>query len=142
MNLTFCKQINIKLSYKLIPLILVDTAMYVHICIMYIICTYVCICVCIYVHEYIYIYTIVYIYIYIYIYMITIYQTFSVLSPLLLSLSQYGIHTKLFLHLINCLCNINSLLVTVVPCKLSRLSSTSSSLLLSSSLSCLLSSKP
>ena len=31
MNLTFCKQININLSYKLIPLIFVDTVLYVHI---------------------------------------------------------------------------------------------------------------
>ena len=45
----------------------------------------------------------------------------NVLPLLNLFLSQYGIHTKSFLHLINCLYNISSLLlfqVTVEPCKL------------------------
>ena len=55
----------------------------------------------------------------------TIYYTSNVLLPLAFFLSQYGVHVKLFLHLINCLCNISLLLlfeVTVVgPCKLSFL---------------------
>ena len=56
MKLIFCKQININLSYKMIPLILVNTVMYVHICIyahnMYI-CKYMCMYICtwIYVHH-------------------------------------------------------------------------------------------
>ena len=45
---------------------------------------------------------------------LTIYNTPNVLPPLILSLSQYGIHTKPFIHLINCLCNLRSL-VGIVP---------------------------
>ena len=50
----------------------------------------------------------------------TIYYTSNVLPSLSLFLSQYGIHAKPFLHLINCMCNICSLLfqVTVGPCNL------------------------
>ena len=49
---------------------------------------------------------------------LTIYYTSNVLPPLTLFLSQYQIYTKLFLHLINCLCNISLFLfqVTVGPC--------------------------
>ena len=41
-------------------------------------------------------------------------------SPTIDLFPQYGIHTKPFLHLINCLCNISSLSfqVMVGPCKL------------------------
>ena len=52
---------------------------------------------------------------------LTIYYTSNVLPPLNLFLSQYGIHTKPFFHLINCLCNISLLLlfqVTVDACNL------------------------
>ena len=42
---------------------------------------------------------------------LTIYNTPNVLPPLILSLSQYGIHTKPFLHLINCLFNLRSLVL-------------------------------
>ena len=51
---------------------------------------------------------------------LTIYYTFNILPPLTCFFSQYGIHTKPLLHLINCLCNISLLLfeVTVGPCKL------------------------
>ena len=51
---------------------------------------------------------------------LTIYYTSNVLPPFTLFLSQFRIHTKLFLHLIICLCNISLLLlfqVTVGPCK-------------------------
>ena len=50
-----------------------------------------------------------------------IYYTSNVSSPLTL-LSQYGILTMPFIHLINCLYNISSLLfqVSVGPCKLAR----------------------
>ena len=41
---------------------------------------------------------------------VTIYYKSNVLQPLTFLLSQYGINTKPFLHLINCLCNISSLL--------------------------------
>ena len=46
--------------------------------------------------------------------------TSNVLSPLMLFLPQYGIHSKPLLHFINCLCNISSLLfqVMVGSCKL------------------------
>ena len=46
--------------------------------------------------------------------------TSNVLPPLTLFLSIYGIHAKPFLHLINCLCNISSLLfqVAVGSCEL------------------------
>ena len=50
-----------------------------------------------------------------------IYCTFNVSLPMILFLSQYGIHTKPLLYLINCLCSISSLLlfqVMVGPCKL------------------------
>ena len=59
---------------------------------------------------------------------LTIYYTFNVFPPLNLFLSQYGIHTKPFLNLINYLCNISLLLlfqVTVAPCKLACFSSNS-----------------
>ena len=51
---------------------------------------------------------------------ITIYCTSIPLPPLTLFLSQCGIHTVPFLHLINCFWNLNSLLfqVMVVPCEL------------------------
>ena len=51
---------------------------------------------------------------------LAIYYTSNVLPPLTLFLSQYGIHTKPCLHLINCLCNKSSLLfqVTLASCKL------------------------
>lgn len=51
---------------------------------------------------------------------LTIYYTFSAVPPLILFVSQYGIHNKTFLHFINCFCNISSLLlqVTLGPCKL------------------------
>ena len=47
------------------------------------------------------------------------YHTFNILSPMTLFLSQYESHAKPFLHLINCLCNISSMLFQVVlgPCK-------------------------
>ena len=51
---------------------------------------------------------------------LTTYYTSNVLSPLTFFLSQHGTHTKSFLHLINCLCNISLLLlfqVTAGPCK-------------------------
>ena len=53
----------------------------------------------------------------------TVYYTSNVLPLLTFFVSWYGIHTKLFLHLINCLCNISSLLfqVMVGPCKLACL---------------------
>ena len=43
---------------------------------------------------------------------LTIYYTSNVLLPLTLFHSQYGIHPKTFLHLINCLCNVSSLLLS------------------------------
>ena len=52
---------------------------------------------------------------------LTSYYTSNALPPLTLFLSQYEIHTNPFLHLINCLCNISSLLlfqVTVGPYKI------------------------
>ena len=51
---------------------------------------------------------------------LTINYTSSVLPPFTLFLSQYGIHTKPFLHLINCLCNRSLLFfqVTLGPCKI------------------------
>ena len=51
---------------------------------------------------------------------LTIYYMSIVRPPLTLFLSQYGIHTKPFLHFINCLCNISTFLfqVVVVPWKL------------------------
>ena len=52
---------------------------------------------------------------------LAIYYTANVHPPLNPFLSQYGIHTKPFLHLINCLCNISLLLlfhVKVDACKL------------------------
>ena len=42
---------------------------------------------------------------------LTIYYVSRVFPPLTLSLTQYGIHTKPFLHLISCLCNISLLLL-------------------------------
>ena len=47
-----------------------------------------------------------------------IYYTFNLVPPLNLFLSQYEIHTKLFLYFINCLCNISLFQVMVGPCKL------------------------
>ena len=49
-----------------------------------------------------------------------IYYTSNIFLPLTLFFSQYGIHTKPFVHLINCLCSITPLLfqVTVGLCKL------------------------
>ena len=43
---------------------------------------------------------------------LTIYYTSNVLPPLTLFLSQYQIYTNLFLHLINCLCNISLIFVS------------------------------
>ena len=57
---------------------------------------------------------------------LTIFYKSNVLPPRTVFLSQYGSHTKPFLPVINCLCNINLLLlfqVTVVPCKLACLDS-------------------
>ena len=57
---------------------------------------------------------------------LTIYNTPNVLPPLILSLSQYGIHTKPFLHLINCLFNLRSLVlfqVTIDQLKLAYFTS-------------------
>ena len=42
---------------------------------------------------------------------LAIYYTSMVLPQLTLFLSQYGVHAKSFLHLINCLCKITSLLL-------------------------------
>ena len=42
---------------------------------------------------------------------LTTHYTFNVFPLLTFFLSQYWIHTKSFLHLINCLCNITSLLL-------------------------------
>ena len=52
---------------------------------------------------------------------LTIYYTFKALPPLTLFLSQYGIHTKPFLHLINCLCNISLLFLFQVTVGLYKL---------------------
>ena len=48
----------------------------------------------------------------------TIYYTYNVLPPLTLFLSQYGIHTKPFLHLISCLCISLLFQITLGPNKL------------------------
>ena len=50
----------------------------------------------------------------------TIYCASNVLPPLILFLSQYGIHTRSFLHLIICLCNISlsCFHITIGPCEL------------------------
>ena len=50
-----------------------------------------------------------------------IYYTFNVVPPSTLLLSQCGIHIKLFLHLINCLCNLSSLLLFQVTVGLYKL---------------------
>ena len=52
---------------------------------------------------------------------LTIYNTSNFLPTLNIFLSQYGIYTKSFLHLINCLCRISPLLlfqVMLAPCNL------------------------
>ena len=51
---------------------------------------------------------------------LTIYYASNVLPPLTLILSQYGIHAERFLHLINCLYSVSSLLfqIMVGACKL------------------------